>query len=96
MEFCLWVEIADPKDHMEVSSHFPEFAWSSVLRSGGEQNRDSEEVKLICETPLFLVCCCIESSKKLCLLESVCGIATVLDFFWSEGRRLILWIQVVT
>ena len=93
MEFCLWVEIADPKDHMEVTSHFPEF--SCALGFGREQNRDSERVKLICEISLLPVWYCVKSCKKLCLPESVCSIVTVLAFLPSEGRRLISRIQVL-
>lgn len=96
VEFCLWVEIADPKDHTEVSSQFPEFAWSSALGFGREQNRDSERVKLICEITLFPAWYCVESCKKLCLPEPVCSIVTVLAFLPSEDRRLIVWIQVLT
>lgn len=95
MEFSFGVGIADPKDHMEVSSWFPGFAWSSALGFGREQNPDSERVKLICEITLFPVWYCVESCKRLCLCESVCSIVTVLAFLPAEGRRLILWVQVL-
>lgn len=51
VEFCL----VDLKDHMEVSSQFPEFAWSSVRGFVRDQNWDSERVKLIWEITLFPV-----------------------------------------
>ena len=53
-------------------------------------------MKLIREITLFPVWCCVEPCKKLCLPESVCSVVTALAFLLSEGRRLIMWIQVLT